>query len=110
MEQYVKQPAEVEVFDLGGQTDVILRRDIQQTQQPLEDGGTQTIWTCEERQHRVPGRYTAEDVQANFDTWWSYIPPAIETDERTRIYKMLSTLEQRIQEIAAAQLNAQTGG
>ena len=62
MEQYVKQPAEVEVFDLGGQTDIILRRDIQQTQQPLEDGGTQTIWTCEERQHRVPGSYTAEDV------------------------------------------------
>ena len=62
MEQYVKQPAEVEVFDLGGQTDMILRRDIQQTQQPLEDGGTQTIWTCEERQHRVPGSYTAEDV------------------------------------------------
>ena len=110
MEQYVKQPAEVEVFDLGGQTDIILRRDIQQTQQPLEDGGTQTIWTCEERQHRVPGSYTAEDVQANFDAWWKYTPPTPETDERTRIYKMLSTLEQRIQEIAAAQLNAQTGG
>ena len=60
MEQYVKQPAEVEVFDLGGQTDIILRRDIQQAEQPLEGGGTQTIWTCEERQHRVPGSYTAE--------------------------------------------------
>ena len=76
MEQYVKQPAEVEVFDLGGQTDMILRRDIQQPQQPLEDGGTQTIWTCEERQHRVPGSYTAEDVQADFDAWWEYEPPA----------------------------------
>lgn len=83
MEQYVKQPAEVEVFDLGGQTDIILRRDIQQTQQPLEDGGTQTIWTCEERQHRVPGSYTAEDVQADFDAWWNYVPPTPDTPDPT---------------------------
>ena len=76
MEQYVKQPAEVEVFDLGEQTDIILRRDIQQAEQPLEGGGTQTIWTCEERQHRVPGRYTAGQVQADFDAWWDYTPPA----------------------------------
>lgn len=110
MEQYVKQPAEVEVFDLGGQTDIILRRDIQQAEQPLEDGGTQTIWTCEERQHRVPGRYTAGQVQADFDDWWDYTPPTPEPDERTRIYKMLSALEQRIQEIAAAQINPQIGG
>ena len=68
MEQYVKQPAEVEVFDLGGQTDMILRRDIQQTQQPLEDGGTQTIWTCEERQHRVPGSYTVPDAPDDPET------------------------------------------
>lgn len=55
MEQYVKQPLAVEVFDLGDKTDIILRRDFQQTEQPLEGGGTQTVWTCEERQHRVPG-------------------------------------------------------
>ena len=87
MEQYVKQPAEVEVFDLGGQTDIILRRDIQQAEQPLEDGGAQTIWTCEERQHRVPGSYTAEDVQADFDAWWDYDPtvPEEPDDPETRI-------------------------
>ena len=87
MEQYVKQPAEVEVFDLGDATDMILRRDIQQTQQPLEDGSTQTIWTCEERQMRVPGSYTAEDVQADFDTWWDYDPtvPEEPDDPETRI-------------------------
>ena len=83
MEQYVKQPAEVEVFDLGGQTDIILRRDIQQDEQPLEDGGTQTIWTCEERQHRVPGSYTAEDVQPDFDAWWDYTPPVPDTSGPT---------------------------
>ena len=83
MEQYVKQPLAVEVFDLGDKTDIILRRDIQQTQQRLEDGGTQTIWTCEERQHRVPGSYTAEDVQANFDAWWDYTPPVPDTSGPT---------------------------
>ena len=90
MEQYVKQPAEVEVFDLGGQTDIILRRDIQQAEQPLEDGGTQTIWTCEERQYRVPGRYTAGQVQADFDVWWEYEPPAPDDptpdDPETRMF------------------------
>lgn len=87
MEQYVKQPAEVEVFDLSGQTDIILRRNIQQAEQPLEGGGTQTIWTCEERQMRVPGRYTAEDVQADFGTWWDYDPtePEDPDDPETRI-------------------------
>ena len=90
MEQYVKQPAEVEVFDLGGQTDIILRRDIQQAEQPLEDGGTQVIWTCEERQYRVPGRYTAGQVQADFDAWWDYTPPAPDDptpdDPETRMF------------------------
>ena len=90
MEHYVKQPAEVEVFDLGGQTDIILRRDIQQAEQPLEDGGTQTIWTCEERQYRVPGRYTAGQVQADFDAWWDYTPPAPDDptpdDPETRMF------------------------
>ena len=68
MEQYVKQPAEVEVFDLGGQTDIILRRNI-------------------ERQYRVPGSYTAEDVQAEFTTWWDYDPtvPEEPDDPETRI-------------------------
>lgn len=90
MEQYVKQPAEVEVFDLGGQTDIILRRGIQQAEQPLEDGGTQTIWTCEERQYRVPGRYTAGQIQADFDAWWDYTPPTPDDptpdDPETRMF------------------------
>ena len=92
MEQYVKQPAKVEVFDLGDATDMILRRDIQQTQQRLEDGGTQTFWTCEERQHRVPGSYTAEDVQADFDAWWDYKPtePELESEIESRIYSALA--------------------
>ena len=83
MEQYIKQPLAVKVFDLGDKTDIILRRNIRQTQQPLEDGGTQTIWTCEERQHRVPGRYTVGQVQADFEAWWEDEPPAPDTPDPT---------------------------
>ena len=56
-------------------------------QQPLEGGGTQTVWTCEERQLRVSGRYTAEEVQAEFTTWWDYDPtvPEEPDDPETRI-------------------------
>lgn len=88
-----------------------LRKDIRQTT-PQDE--TAPGWECSLVTVHLTAdqaaQETVESVQANFDTWWSYTPPTPETDERTRIYKMLSALEQHIQEIAAAQLNAQTGG
>lgn len=87
-----------------------LRKDIRQTPQDEAVPGWECNLVTVHLTAAQAAQETVESVQANFDTWWSYTPPTPEPDERTRIYKMLSVLEQHIQEIAAAQLNTQIGG
>lgn len=80
LEQYAVRPNTVDVFAVGSSyTDVILRKDIKETIVPATTSpdGSQTteettVWQCEERQLRVPSVLTAEDVTADFDTWWAY--------------------------------------
>ena len=81
IEIYASEPKAVECYPLGGQTDVILRRNIAQL--PEADGeDAPTGWRCEERQFRCSGRLNAEAVQADFERWWAYdhaadIPPTL---------------------------------
>ena len=65
-ENYVKQPPEVEVWPHGGGTDIIMRKNISITQD--EDGNDR--WECDERQIRVDGSVSIDDVNADFDSWW----------------------------------------
>lgn len=75
IEIYTNKPKPVECYPLGGQTDVILRRDIAQL--PEADGeDAPTGWKCEERQFRYAGKLNEESVQAGFDRWWAYDPDA----------------------------------
>lgn len=75
IEIYASEPKAVECYPLGGQTDVILRRDIAQL---LEADGEDALtgWRCEERQFRYAGKLDAATVQADFDRWWAYDPAA----------------------------------
>lgn len=79
-EQYAVQPDAVVVFPLGSCTDLILRKDIAETEAQAEDGEAAVVWTCTERQMRVPRALTAEDVAANFDTWWAYTGEPVEEE------------------------------
>lgn len=75
IEIYATQPAPVECYPVGGDTDIILRRNIEQ----LPDAGGEdalTGWRCEERQFRYAGKLDAATVQADFDRWWAYDPAA----------------------------------
>ena len=54
-EQYTERPTEIEVFPLGSETDVILRKSIAESETTGENGDVATCWQCEERQIRVPG-------------------------------------------------------
>ena len=75
IEIYATQPAPVECYPVGGDTDIILRRNIEK----LPDAGGEDApsgWQCEERQLRYHGRLGVEDVQAGFDRWWAYDPAA----------------------------------
>ena len=71
-EFYTRQPDEIELFTHNGQTDVIIRRGIQATQQEIEGGGTQDIWECDETQFRYPGILSYEEVAAQVESWLVY--------------------------------------
>ena len=73
-EQYTYRPTEIEVFPLGSETDVILRKSIAESETTGENGDVATCWQCEERQIRVPGTVSAEDIAADFEAWWEYTP------------------------------------
>lgn len=66
-EIYPFLPAAVEVFRVGSKTDMILRKDIEKQEQTDDEGKKYTVYACDERQQRVDGVLTAEEVQADFD-------------------------------------------
>lgn len=66
-ECYVLKPAEIEAYPHGQHTDLIMRKNIQQTED--EEHGTR--WECEEVQMRVTGPVDLTDVKDRFDWWWA---------------------------------------
>ena len=78
VENYAQRPAEASVFYHSEGTDVILRRNIKLVDRPAEGpsgSSDQPTWECEERQYRYPGKLTLQEVQADPDKWWAYMPP-----------------------------------
>lgn len=71
-EIYSFQPEAVEVFRVGDDTDLILRKNIEKQQMTDDEGKAYTVYACDERQVRYAGVLTAEEVQKNFDKWWDY--------------------------------------
>lgn len=74
-EIYPFQPDAVEVFRVGNETDMILRKDIEKQEKSDEGGEKYTVYACDERQQRVDGVLTVDEVQKEFDKWWNYAPP-----------------------------------
>lgn len=74
-EIYPFQPEEVEVFRVGGDTDLILRKNIEKQQMTDDEDKAYTVYACDERQVRVTGSLTTDEVRADFDKWWNYAPP-----------------------------------
>lgn len=91
-QSYALQPSEIELFQVGtGQTDVIIRTDIEQTTEELEDGTTQDKWECNEVQFRYPGILTKEDISSQVEKWISYANKD-SVDELTRAKEELIAL------------------
>lgn len=75
-QEYLITPAEVEAHFLSdsNKTDIILRKDIQQEEkQNYETLSNYYVYTCEEIQGRIEGQYTEENIQSNFDDWWTLL-------------------------------------
>lgn len=69
-ESYVSQPKEIELFIVGGnQTDVIIRTNLEQTTEELDDDIVQEKWLCDEVQFRYDGILTEEDVSSQIEKW-----------------------------------------
>lgn len=90
IEVYATQPAPVECYPVGGDTDIILRRNIEQLPE-AEGEDAPTGWRCEERQFRYAGKLDAATVQADFDRWWAYDPAA---DVRPTLADRVAALEE----------------
>lgn len=80
--EYTERPEAVAVFPHEQGTDIFLRRDITR-----EEGEEGAAWVCDEAQTRVYDPVTAEEVAADFATWWEIAsgdaPPKRQTtDER----------------------------
>ncbi len=72
-ESYVSQPKAIELFTVGGaQTDVIIRTNLEQVTEELEEGITQELWLCDEVQFRYDGILTEEDISSQIDKWILY--------------------------------------
>ena len=94
-EIYSFQPEAVEVFRVGDDTDLILRKNIEKQQMTDDEGKAYTVYACDERQVRYAGVLTAEEVQKNFDKWWDYAPPTpVPVPEKKK-------LEDRVKELVA---------
>ena len=93
-EIYPFLPAAVEVFRVGSKTDMILRKDIKKQEQTDDEGKKYTVYACDERQQRVDGVLTAEEVQADFDKWWGYAPPTpVPVPEEKKLEDRVKELE-----------------
>lgn len=102
-QQYATCPAEVEVYRLGEQTDVILRKTIREVEKTEERDGetvTYTVYECEERQFRYPGKLSQGEVEKDFDNWWDWEPEAENTEDEVTEEDRIAALEAAVLELA----------
>lgn len=93
-EIYSFQPEAVEVFRVGDDTDLILRKNIEKQQMTDDEGKAYTVYACDERQVRYAGVLTAEEVQKDFDKWWDYAPPTpVPVPEEKKLEDRVKELE-----------------
>ena len=93
-EIYSFQPEAVEVFRVGDDTDLILRKNIEKQQMTDDEGKAYTVYACDERQVRYAGVLTAEEVKKNFDKWWDYEPPTpVPVPEKKKLEDRVKELE-----------------
>lgn len=94
-ESYTQEPKTVELFRVGGHTDVVIRRNITYRQSEDDRGNVQDTWDCDEVQFRYPGALSAAEVEAQPETWLAYAGAesmdTLETAKRAAVAVMSDT-------------------
>lgn len=115
-ECYVSQPPKVEVFQVHGGTDVILRKNIKKVvKEPMEEGGeATTVYECDEVQFRHKETVTKTEVTNNFEYWWAIGEGSTEEEASDKvaseageptILERLEAVESAIIELAEVMVN-----
>lgn len=88
-ESYLSQPQQLEIYDVDGSTDIIMRKNIAETEKEnvLEGGKIQkyTVWECDEVQLKYNGTVSADEVEKNFDYWFAKADEAAEPENMTSL-------------------------
>ena len=73
----------VQVERRGLVNDVWLRTDIEQIEEEIGEGLSQTMWEAFEVYGTVPASVTAEEIEDDFDDWWArFVDEAMTDAER----------------------------
>jgi hypothetical protein len=70
----------VQVERRGLVNDVWLRTDIEQIEEEIGEGLSQTMWEAFEVYGTVPASVTAEEIEDDFDDWWARFEDEAMTD------------------------------
>lgn len=103
-ECYLLQPPQIEVYEVKGGTDVILRKNIQEAKKKGE--GTEDeydFYECEETQFRYKGIITEKEIEADTDYWWS-VSEGKNIEEPT-VIERIEALEGAFMELAEVMIN-----
>lgn len=88
-ESYLSQPQQLEIYDVDGSTDIIMRKNIAETEKEnVLDGGKiqkYTVWECDEVQLKYNGVVSADEVEKNFDYWFAKADEAAEPENMTSL-------------------------
>lgn len=88
-ESYLLQPQQLEIYDVDGSTDIIMRKNIAETEKEnVLDGGKiqkYTVWECDEVQLKYNGVVSADEVEKNFDYWFAKADEAAEPENMTSL-------------------------
>lgn len=88
-ESYLSQPQQLEIYDVDGSTDIIMRKNIAETEKEnVLDGGKiqkYTVWECDEVQLKYNGTVSADEVEKNFDYWFAKADEAAEPENMTSL-------------------------
>lgn len=116
-ETYLQQPPAVELHEVDTGTDIIMRKNIMQTERTDDHDGEvtkSTVWECEEVQYRYKGKVTKETVTEKFDYWWAIAEGKDEiaaaddqakTDGEPTVIERLEALESGLTELAEVLCN-----
>lgn len=98
-ECYSLQPPRIELYPVFSGTDIILRKNITETEK--EEPEKYTAWECDEVQFHYRGETTREEIEEDFEYWFKKAEEASESSDAEKL-SLEDARKAKYQEIASA--------